>query len=495
MSTKYTSVDIALRRSGNPLLHPPPAGQCPIARLPDELWLEVLQYLEWEEVLAIRPVSRRVAALALSPPLHRSLTLFHLPLSPLPPVLRERVLPLVRHLALHFAPSPPEWHRRPGRGPHSANSGAHPGTALLSLLQAIPADRLLSLSIPCSSTFMAWDQLAPELKRIGGTLERLNFRRAGLGGHAWAEWMRCIGVNGRGLRELDLGTNAITTLPSDMPWSHLEHLSLHSCYLLPKDKLASFLAALPPSLHTLDLTGLQQLSLDALYAMRVTMDEERTPLSTVKLVGIDHLTRADVRDLERHWEVQRRGSSESCAPPYPIPSTYTFSSPTSAYTPSLGSSLGSSLRSTSSLGLSPGMPQTPGSPDADTDTLYTPPPSPPLSPTPGSSDTTWRFAAMGAAVATPSPIKQLRPTFGFNTRTPPAAATAAAAAGPAVFGGQVGLGLDLLAPLTPPPAPAAAAGKVTIVHSALLESDDEAGYRQFIGEVVDGTLGWDWGQL
>jgi hypothetical protein len=30
---------------------------------------------------------------------------------------------------------------------------------------------------------------------------------------------------------------------------------------------------------------------------------------------------------------------------------------------------------------------------------------------------------------------------------------------------------------------------INIVHSAILESEDEAGYRQFIGEVAGGTVG------
>jgi hypothetical protein len=37
--------------------------------------------------------------------------------------------------------------------------------------------------------------------------------------------------------------------------------------------------------------------------------------------------------------------------------------------------------------------------------------------------------------------------------------------------------------------------KVWIFHSALLESDDEEGYRRFIGEVVDGTLAPVWPAL
>jgi len=39
---------------------------------------------------------------------------------------------------------------------------------------------------------------------------------------------------------------------------------------------------------------------------------------------------------------------------------------------------------------------------------------------------------------------------------------------------------------------------INIVHSAILESEDEEGYRQFIGEVAGGTVGlglldWDGG--
>jgi hypothetical protein len=35
--------------------------------------------------------------------------------------------------------------------------------------------------------------------------------------------------------------------------------------------------------------------------------------------------------------------------------------------------------------------------------------------------------------------------------------------------------------------------RINIVHSAILESEDEAGYRQFIGEVAGGTVGLGFG--
>jgi hypothetical protein len=35
--------------------------------------------------------------------------------------------------------------------------------------------------------------------------------------------------------------------------------------------------------------------------------------------------------------------------------------------------------------------------------------------------------------------------------------------------------------------------KINILHSAILESEDEAGYRQFIGEVAGGTVGLGFG--
>lgn len=341
--------------------------------LPDELWTEVLSHLEYPDIIALRPVSHRFAALAMAPQLHRSMSVQ----LPFVPKVLPKLLPHVRHLHLElhcltdFARRPGEW------------AWCSPALDLATILQSIPDNGLVSLSLPAASHAIQWDVVAPELARIGGRLEYLRIPLSGLAGRLWlTQWGSYIGSQGRGLRELDLTGTPITSLPHLDNLQHLQKLVLNCCFMLPRRVLAAFMANLPPSLEYLDISYLRQVTLDDLYALRVSPH-----LKTVKLVGIDHLTRADVRALQEHW-------SQGCP----------------------GLDYGDDwLSSPESTGL-----RTP---------TVTPPSSPPRECT---------SSLPGEAYLTPK------------------------------------------------------TEKVSIVHSAMLETDDEAGYRQFIGEVVNGVRVHEW---
>lgn len=361
----------------HPALQPPESS--PISTLPDELWTEILSYLAWDEVLILRPVSRRFARLGLSPELHRNLTI-HLPF--VPKVLPQ-LLPHVRHLQIELL-FLQEYARRPGEWAW-CNSSSH----LSSILQTVPDDGLLSLGMPGASEAIQWDVVGPELARIGGRLEKLNLRYSGLGGSLWvSQWGAVVGSRGRGLRELDLTGTPIISLPDLDGLQHLTKLVLQSCCMLSRRRLAELLAYLPQSLEYLDISYLRQVTQNDLYNMQVSPS-----LKVVKLIGIDHLTRSDVRALQQHW-------SEQCLP-------------TLEYDGCLSSSPESVGPRTPTMSMG----------------LLTPPPSPPRD-----------WYAGGVDIGGSSEVTKSR-----RQR------------------------------------------KVSIVHSALLESDDEAGYRQFIGEVASGV--------
>lgn len=390
----------------------------PITHLPPELWLAVLSHLEHDELVPLRLVNRQLSTLALAPCLHRRLTLF--PPLVLTTVVRK-ILPHVRHLSVHLSGSPRGWgalasSSHTARSPlfNNYNSGGmrpvrcsspHPSTSLRALLALIKSGQLRSLRLPHAA--VPWDELSPELSRIGGKLHTLDLRGGGLGHSAARALPGC-------LRDLDLSYNYITRLPRISSLQHLEVLTLRGCFMIPMPEVARLLSNLPETVHTLDLSEMQQVEVPALMALRVASDAGPSALKCVKLAGIDHLTRADVRALQRHW-AERRAASRGEQAPRAIQ-------------------------------------------------LLTPPPSPPSSFLPGSPEQT-TFHAPTAMPATPptrwlphaTPRKQLPPT-------PPASAKRP----------HDGDHID-------------------IVHTALLESDDEAGYRQFIGEVIGGTLGLGFG--
>ena len=407
---------------------PPADGSSPISGLPDELMLSIFSYLDWEELVCLRPVSRRWADLAITPSLHTSLTLSSLP-TPLPPVLRTHLLRSVRHLYLHLFPYP--THR-----------SHHASSALLDLLDAIAPGQLRSLSLPFSAPYVSGRDLGVALRRIGSHLEHLDLKGSGLAGSKWTGWVSDTGKHGPGLSALDLGFTSISTLPvpgggAINPFRSIRKLSLASCTYLSEATLAAFLADLPSSIEQLDLSRLDNVSFDALWRLKVVgggecgngegaemEPREPTRLKEIKVVGIDHLTRRDVRRLKAHWEEQRR----AC-----IPDHEHLRSPISVFP----------------------IPIKWGHKDAA--------PFKPLSPpaSPHTPDPVRRALS-------PSPPTPHQPFFeGLGTLPTPPRSTSPP---------------ERLVEHVEPDG-----FSVNIIHSAILESEDEEGYRQFIGEVAGAT--------
>ncbi|CAD6577828.1 MAG: hypothetical protein TREMPRED_002046 [Tremellales sp. Tagirdzhanova-0007] len=436
---------------------PPLDGSCPLDLLPDEIFLTILSHFEWDELLILRTVNRRLSELALSPALHHSLTLLSLPSSPLPTVLADHILPATRDLHLHLFPYP------------AASRSSHPSPMLLWFFQFISPDQLRSLSLPFSAPYLSMTEMG-EISRIGGKLEQLDLRGSGLTGADWDIWLENVGVTGRGLKELNLGFTGISSLPlerdhhpptsdptSGIPqtpyqphlFRSLSFLSLASCASISSSVLTSFLATLPPTLERLDLSRLDQITFPALWSMRVTELSDgqsekpivTTALREIKVVGVDHLTRRDIRKLKRHWEDQRRACfpqpvvapiSVQARRVWGVPRTPEHRTPPTKVIP-----------------LSP--PDTPVTQERPVDSLVRHPfylniPS---------------FNMMANfGVPTPPPSQRSSPSHDTDCDVKPD-------------------------PIT-----------INIIHSAILESEDEAGYRQFIGEVAGGMvavgLGLEW---
>ncbi|ORX36170.1 hypothetical protein BD324DRAFT_630452 [Kockovaella imperatae] len=450
------------RRRSFPCPPPPMDGRCMVDELPDEILVNILCFLDWDQVLHLRSVSRRWSNLALSPTLHQSLTLLALPPTPLPYILRI-MLQNIRHLHLHLFPYPT-----------SIPGATHPTTALLTLLDAIPPDQLISLSLPFSAPYLPGSDLGKVLKRIGGRLEHLDLRGSGLVGSKWTQWIKWVGKNGHGLRSLDLSFTSISTLPGcptptsplrpfrnprtlhtalpltlpvgitdedilDIdPFRNLRVLSLSSCAYLSEQVLSAFLARLPPLLQRLDVSRLESITFEALWNLRVVNNAEAhdpwlassaspTSLIDIKVVGIDHLTRLDIRRLKHHWEAQRH----VCVPPAPAPATI----PQVAWK----------------------VPKTPP--------MKARPLSPP--PTPSPPDNSRRMSLMDAALGGALDAKHVPP---YGLPTPPDSGSSS---------DEMDIDdIDPIAQLT----------HINIVHSAILESEDVDGYRRFIGEVAGGVV-------
>lgn len=398
--------------------------------LPDELWIEIMAHLDLPDLIALRAVGRRLSALALTPSLHRHLEVsVHAPR--LSSFVSSHVLPHVRHLRL-VSDQPRSSHifLRPYHPPDRA--------ALESLLAAIPDDQLLSFSLPNTAYAAPWPTLAIHLIRLGGHLEVLDASNSGLKGQSWIQCAKYIGRKGRGLRQVDLSHNPITALPQSRGWRSLERLALRHCTSIPAEVLRDYLAQVPPTLAELDLGGVQQLPVEALYGIRVVHGDgeegevRATALRTVRVVGIDSLTRSDIRAVQRHWAAQR----EMCA-------TSELGGWSDTSSSSDTSSAFGEASFSNSLPASPEASPRPDKPSAaDLQPRYA------SSPTTLSTGTGWRLADLAAL----DPHEQYPDTHvALRTATPPQNA-------------------------------------IAIVHSALLETDDEAGYRQFIGEVVNGTI-------
>jgi len=422
--------------------------------------------MDWKQLLPLQRTCQRFKSLAQSASLHHILTLTILPPYPLPPTL-TKILPNVKHLHLQLLPYP------------STSSSAT--KTILALLEYISPDQLTSLSLPFSAPYLSANDLGSVLNRIGGKLEKLDLRGSGLAGKGWLDWIETVGQNGKGLKELDLGFTNITDLPTlprhtsspnpnsspDIDRSegtslfhNLTTLSFASCTSLSPSSIYTFLSSLPPSLATLDISRLEQTSFEALKNMSVA----KTELREIKVVGIDHLTRLDIRRLKRHWESQRQDESnlldaeemkarvwgEPRTPNnQPSPPRTPESIPRLSFFPGSGSGSGSepsSLGSTSSRLHESTSPRilTPGTLGSDLPRLDVDRKHPFL------TDLKLQSQSQHSPDTSPAHRVDDSPRSGS--------------------GGQEDISIN-------------------IIHSAILESEDEAGYRQFIGEVAGGTVG------
>ena len=432
--------------------------------LPDELLISIFGWLEWDELLRLQSVCRKWREISVYPGLHRSLTFFALPPSPLPRIIPNTIMRSVRHILLHLFPYPTR-----------SVGGVHPTSILITLLGSIPKDQLLSLSLPFSAPYLPAAELWCIMNNLGGKLQHLDLRGSGLSGGKWTEWVTEVGKYGDGLKSLDMGFTSINALPptsnAAFPgqgeaekekvdvYRNLQSLSLASCTYLPPNVLRDFLADLPPTIERLDLSRLDNVTYEALWNMRVlyplptsygvTKEEEGgrggggggwgvSELKEIKVVGIDHLTRLDVRRLKAHWEEQRRAVlppppatslwNEGTKPFQPVPIRWTPMTP-----PPSGPA---GLPASPSRGL-----------DRVKDVLDDSPPIP-----------NHPFVGIGSLPTPPPSVSP--PLFSSGYHRPQ--------------DGEEEREEDRV--------------EIHIVHSAILESEDEAGYRQFIGEVVGGTV-------
>lgn len=384
------------------------------AELPDELWIEILSYLDSGDILALRPVSSRLARIALQPSLHRRWHV-HLNESLELTLSRRQVMPYLRHLRISSTLPPYRTHGR---------LDTHPTARLLELLRALPPSTVRTLDVPnirhhtrwgYYEHWAQWRLVGSELRRIGGKVEVLNLANAGIDGRDWVEgWGEAMGTEGRGLRDVDLSHNLIHGLPTSPSWTGIERLSLRYAYALPRD-CTHYLERLE-RLKFVDLTGVHQLDVASLYRLPVVLDEDGgkereeeepsggkgrrlAPLAEVRIVDIDNLAIADVQALQHHWGAQR---ASICQSPWAHNTTPSPSEDDEADD------------------MSTNHPWLPTTPELDTH------------PNPHAN----AYACM------------------FGKRAPPP---------------------------RPP-------GALAIVHSAVLESDNEEGYRQYIADMVEGTL-------
>jgi len=441
----------------------PPNDSSPFYDLPDELVLEVFNYLDWKQLLPLQRACLRFNTLAQSGSLNHHLTLTTLPPYPLPGSL-VRILPNVKHLHLHLLPYP------------STSSSAT--KTITALLESIKPDQLLSLSLPFSAPYLSATELGKVISRIGGKLEKLDLRGSGLAGKGWLDWLGEVGKNGKGLKDLDVGFTNITDLPSFphstptsspeidnpapmalSPFRNLRTLSLASCTSLSASAIYTFLNNLPPTLETLDISRLEQTSYEALKGMNANTD-----LREIKVVGIDHLTRLDIRRLKFHWESQRRVSSpEIGGDGIPVSEARVWGEPR---TPNLNSIYNP--------------PKTPDSlPRLSSSSGYESEPS-----SLGSASSRLH-ESISPRLLTPDNSPDELPRLDYGRKHPFLAdlKTQSGPTYPSVTPCSDGIDHKKAEKEKEDDV------SINIIHSAILESEDEAGYRQFIGEVAGGTVG------
>ncbi|WWC59017.1 uncharacterized protein I303_101563 [Kwoniella dejecticola CBS 10117] len=493
----------ALKR--NSLSLAPRDGASPFSTLPTEIALSILSYLDLPDILTLSRASRRLHELTRSPALYRELMLNELP-APIPISLERLILPAVRDLTLQlhyhqYRNTPLRtllYRRKPNIYTHTHTrvpsyrfiEGRERGPSILEpLLKHIKLDQLTSLKIPFSSSYLPLEDLFNILDGLGANLRKLDLRGSNLNGH---EWMKKFERFSK-LENLDLAFTNIHSLPPPSTFKNLKVLSLSSCCSISPVLLSAFLGELPPTIEKLDLSRLEQIPFRALWDMRVicprlelgqqgdTRQGEGlvlTRLREIKLVGIDHLTRRDIRGLRKHWEDQRKECIHKEQTEFEFelsndlpglnPCEWDMKEPRTPEMVSRSSSPTSSSTSTSSSGDEEEL-RTPST--SYSQTPRTPPPRVRNSPD----------QPQNRKITLPSQHTFLQ---SLSTSTDhlfdPHSAT------------RVRYLTDLSvksmernrACLDEQPD----AVRIDIIHSAILESEDEDGYRQFIGEVVGGTL-------
>ncbi|WVW78936.1 hypothetical protein I302_100899 [Kwoniella bestiolae CBS 10118] len=450
---------------------PPRDGSSPLSTLPTEIQLSILSHLELSDLLSVLGVSKTFCALGLSPTLHRELSLTTLP-STILHILGDHILPSVRELTLNLFPYPcgyrpysphfgnllsPNTSKRIKRPHPQGRSGQNTKeeSVVGGILRYVKLDQLRTLNIPFSSSYIPLEELERILESLGSEcVRKLDLRGSSLSGR---KWMDSIGKLGR-LEELDQGFTNIHSLPSPSSclFGQLRYLSLSSCSMLLADVLAEFIRELPTNLERLDLTRLDQLPFEALWNLRAVYENSEgrvvpTSLKEVRLVGIDHLTRRDVRGLKRFWEGQRRacfllgrGEGDWRKGEMKTPE------------------MGSTSRSTSF-----------GSWSSSEEEIRTPSTS--YSTSPPQSLRSSREGS-GRKVSLPSRhdfLQSLSYDSDYPSGSPPSSCSYRKNRYD-LTERKDGEDDDLV--------------HINIIHSAILESEDEDGYRRFIGEVVGGTL-------
>ncbi|WWC87345.1 uncharacterized protein L201_002234 [Kwoniella dendrophila CBS 6074] len=320
-------------------LKAPRNGISPITKLPAEILLSILSYLELDDLLSMTRVSKNLHQLCLSPALHRRLNLKNIP-EKISNTLRTHILPAVRELTVSLNVFPHHHYYRysedsstlftPSNHIRYKKKISHKGNYAVSrlldcnhkeleesilapILEFIKLDQVVELNIPFSSSYLSFQELQGILYKLNsGIIQRLNLKGSSLSGEQWIKTLRNRFDN---LIELDLSYTEITSLHCLKTTTKLKKLSISSCNSISTDLLSDFLKYhLPISVEELDLSRLDQIPLNDLMNLRVVyqvindqgeMEFRPAKMKQVKLIGIDHLTKKDIRKLKRNWEKQR----------------------------------------------------------------------------------------------------------------------------------------------------------------------------------------------
>ncbi|OCF59304.1 hypothetical protein L486_03807 [Kwoniella mangroviensis CBS 10435] len=474
---------------------PPKDGSSPFTTLPTEIQLLILSHLDLSDLLTLLRVSRSFYSLGLSPTLHRKLSLNNIP-SIIPHILGNHILPSVRELSINLFPFPRSYNGyhpnylgmllsqniKRGNTKYHRQRNSHLGmvkyeSVIGPIMKHVKFDQLRILNIPFSSSYLPMYELESILENISSNIEKLDLRGSSLSGDKWIE---LLGWEKFGnLKELDLGFTNIHSLPlpSSNCYTNLRYISLSSCTSLSVETISGLFRDLPISLEKLDLSRLDQIPFQTLFDMKVIHEDSTgvltpTGLREIKLVGIDHLTRRDIRTLKNWWEKQRRdclsntshrerGKERKLSLESQLVD-WTHSR-TEIETPELISRSSTSSASSSAYSTA-----------SEEDIIDTP------STSYSSREYSGSDVRSNRKIMLPSQHNFLQSlSFDSNSaisdnQSIPQRKISTIPRAKKKIGSQGDHEVDIIS--------------INIIHSAILESEDEDGYRQFIGEVVGGTL-------